>query len=193
MDRGKSSLNGLAQFPCGLCNPPLQGLQGTAVARCASHSAETSKRLNSLQNPGTSTRNRMVSPDCSDGTLQWKFLLAGVLEAVISSPNPCTLQQAASYQDSGICIYSSRDFITKKPPKQQQKTQNPTNQPNQQQQQNPTNRNTMKQSSITGTFGNSKASGNYLRYSVEVSFVWGKLSAGFDQSTFPHCLERSLV
>lgn len=63
MDRGKSSMNALAQFPCGLCNPPLQGLQGTAVARCASHSAKTSERLNTLQKPETPTRNRMVSPD----------------------------------------------------------------------------------------------------------------------------------
>lgn len=44
IDRGKSSMNVLAQFPCGLCNPPLQGLQRTAVARCASHSAENIQR-----------------------------------------------------------------------------------------------------------------------------------------------------
>lgn len=57
-------MNGLDQFPCGLCNPPW--LQRTAVATCASYSAETSKRLNTLQKPDTLMRSRMVSSDCSD-------------------------------------------------------------------------------------------------------------------------------
>lgn len=90
-------MNGLAQFPCGLCNPSLQGLQRTAVDTRPSYSAETSKSLNTLQKPDRFMRNKVVSPDYSDCTLQWKSFLAGFLRAVGCSPSFCTLQQAASH------------------------------------------------------------------------------------------------
>lgn len=45
----------------------------------------------------------------------------------------------------------------------------------------------MKQSSINGTFGNSKAPGNYLSYPVKVSFTWGRSQLTEGTKILPVC------